>query len=166
MIDGIKLTTEGITPQQMKIRLKELSGVPLYEWEKKEVEIPSEDEDELFDLDEILREMGYDDEDEFDIEDSEEDVYKKLSSLELNEGKVNVDGIKFISVITSDNILSFIPFTMNDIMGIEDKGWGEMDTIKNIITHLKKKFKGLDFNPSFDYDGQGYGVEVDMNSFI
>lgn len=69
MINGIKLTTEGITPQQMKIRLKELSGVPLYEWEKREVEIPSEDEDELFDLDEILREMGYgDDEDEFDIE--------------------------------------------------------------------------------------------------
>lgn len=166
MIDGIKLTTEGITPQQMKIRLKELSGVPLYDWEKKEVEIPSEDEDEIFDLDEILREMGYDDEDEFDIEDSEEDIYRKLSSLELNEGKVNVDGIKFISVITSDNILSFIPSTMKDIMGIEDKGWDEMDTIKNIITHLKKKFKGLDFNPSFDYDGQGYGVEVDMNSFI
>lgn len=55
---------------------------------------------------------------------------------------------------------------MKDIMGIEDKGWDEMDTIKNIITHLKKKFKGLDFNPSFDYDGQGYGVELDMNSFI
>ena len=40
MIHGVKLTTEGITPQQMRIRLKELGGIPLTEWEQREVEIP------------------------------------------------------------------------------------------------------------------------------
>lgn len=174
MIHGVKLTTEGITPQQLRIRLKELGGIPLTEWEEKEIEINPEEEDDELDLDEILREMGFgddEDEEEFDIEDLDIDelgeyVYKVLSNQELNEGKVMVDGIKFTSLLTSDNILSFIPSTMKDITDIEDKGWDEMDTIKRIITFLRRKFKGLDFNPSYDYNGYGYGVEVDMNSFI
>ena len=113
-----------------------------------------DDEDEEFDTDEL------------DFDELGEYVYRVLSNQELNEGKVNVDGIKFTSLLTSDNILSFIPSTMKDMMEIEDKGWDELDTIKRIINFLKKKFKGLDFNPSYDYEGYGYGVEVDMNSFI
>ena len=132
MIHGLKLTTEGITPQQMRIRLKELGGIPLTEWEQREVEIPSDDEEELMDLDEILREMGYgddeDEEDEFDTDELDfdelgEHVYRVLSNQELNEGKVNVDGIKFTSLLTSDNVINFIPSTMKDIMEIETKGW-------------------------------------------
>ena len=106
MIHGVKLTTEGITPQQMRIRLRELGGIPLTEWEQREVEIPSDDEDELLDLDEILREMGFgdddDDEVEFDTDELDFDelgeyVYRVLSNQELNEGKVMVDGIPNIS---------------------------------------------------------------------
>ena len=84
MINGIKLN-ENISPNQRRIRLMELSGVPLTEDDKRKLKprtesvsmkeipknrkgvvppnyIPQPDEDELedmVDLDEILREMGY-----------------------------------------------------------------------------------------------------------
>lgn len=106
MINGIKLN-ENISPNQRRIRLMELSGVPLKEDDKRKLKprtesvsmkeipknrkgvvppnyIPQPDEDELedmVDLDEILREMGYlesDDlrDDSFDEVEEDEDVLK------------------------------------------------------------------------------------------
>ena len=85
MINGIKLNENNISPNQRRIRLMELSNIPLTEDEKRYLKprtesvslkeipknrkgvvppnyIPQPDEDELedmVDLDEILREMGY-----------------------------------------------------------------------------------------------------------
>ena len=106
MINGIKLN-ENISPNQRRIRLMELGGITLTEDEKRYLKpriesvsmkeipknrngvvppnyIPQPDEDELedmVDLDEILREMGYlesDDlrDDSFDEVEEDEDVLK------------------------------------------------------------------------------------------
>ena len=106
MINGIKLN-ENISPNQRRIRLMELSGVPLTEDDKRKLKprtesvsmkeipknrngvvppnyIPQPDEDELedmVDLDEILREMGYGDSDDLrgdssDEVEEDEDVLK------------------------------------------------------------------------------------------
>ena len=106
MINGIKLN-ENISPNQRRIRLMELSGVPLTEDDKRKLKprtesvsmkeipknrkgivppnyIPQPDEDELedmVDLDEILREMGYLESDDvrgdsFDEVEEDEDVLK------------------------------------------------------------------------------------------
>ena len=106
MINGIKLN-ENISPNQRRIRLMELSGVPLTEDDKRKLKSrtesvsmkeipknrkgvvppnyipqPNEDQlDDMVDLDEILREMGYlesDDirDDSFDEVEEDEDVLK------------------------------------------------------------------------------------------
>ena len=105
MINGIKLGDQNLSPNQRRLRLKELSGQILTESEKKKlkprksllnesvvsmVELPKNsdrmsptqslkntfgskksiedyDEDEDIDLEEILREMGYYEEDESDV---------------------------------------------------------------------------------------------------
>jgi len=106
MINGIKLN-ENISPNQRRIRLMELSGIPITEDDKRKLKprtesvsmkeipknrkgvvppnyIPQPDEDELedmVDLDEILREMGYGDSDDLrgdssDEVEEDEDVLK------------------------------------------------------------------------------------------
>ena len=106
MINGIKLN-ENISPNQRRIRLMELSGVPLTEDDKRKLKpitesvsmkeipknrkgvvppnyIPQPDEDEMedmVDLDEFLREMGYGDSDDLrgdssDEVEEDEDVLK------------------------------------------------------------------------------------------
>ena len=107
MINGIKLNENNISPNQRRIRLMELSNIPLTEDEKRYLKprtesvslkeipknrkgvvppnyIPQPDEDELedmVDLDEILREMGYGDSDDLrgdssDEVEEDEDVLK------------------------------------------------------------------------------------------
>ena len=99
MINGIKLKDSNLSPNQRRIRLMELSGVPITENQKKRllnesvsmVEIPKNrnqlvpnlnlDEDEI-DLDEILQELGF-----FESEDLEDDFE---SDEEEGEGISNL----------------------------------------------------------------------------
>ena len=99
MINGIKLK-DNLSPNQRRIRLMELSGIPISERDKKRllnesvsmVEIPKNRtqvvpkkpqqepyEDEI-DLDEILREMGY-----YEDEVEEDDIVSNMSRDELKE---------------------------------------------------------------------------------
>jgi len=111
MINGIKLKDSYLSPNQRRIRLMELSGIPISERDKKRllnesvsmVEIPKNRtqvvpkkpqqepyEDEI-DLDEILREMGYYEEEEDDLREDftdeveEDDSISNMSREELKQ---------------------------------------------------------------------------------
>jgi len=111
MINGIKLKDSNLSPNQRRIRLMELSGVPISERDKKRllnesvsmVEIPKNRtqvvpkkpqqepyEDEI-DLDEILREMGYYEDEEDDLREDftdeveEDDSISNMSREELKQ---------------------------------------------------------------------------------
>ena len=113
----IKPTDKNVSPNQRRLRLMELSGVPITEIQKKRILNESvsmvlpplkherdrvsnsmiwngndisdiEDEDEV-DLDEILKEMGYEEpkdlEDDFESDDEEDEGISNLSKTELKE---------------------------------------------------------------------------------
>ena len=108
MINGIKLKDSYLSPNQRRIRLMELSGIPISERDKKRllnesvsmVEIPKnrtqvvpkkphpQPEDEI-DLDEILKELGYGDTDDlredFTDEVEEDDSISNMSREELKQ---------------------------------------------------------------------------------
>ena len=111
MINGIKLKDSNLSPNQRRIRLMELSGITITEKEKKRllnesvsmVEIPKNRtqvvpkkpqqepyEDEI-DLDEILREMGYYEDEEDDLREDftdeveEDDSISNMSREELKQ---------------------------------------------------------------------------------
>ena len=111
MINGIKLKDSNLSPNQRRIRLMELSGIPISERDKKRllnesvsmVEIPKNRtqvvpkkpqqepyEDEI-DLDEILREMGYYEDEEDDLREDftdeveEDDSISNMSREELKQ---------------------------------------------------------------------------------
>ena len=110
MINGIKLK-DNLSPNQRRIRLMELSGIPISERDKKRllnesvsmVEIPKnrtqvvpkkpqqEPYQDEIDLDEILREMGYYDDEEDDLredftdEGEEDDSISNMSKEELKQ---------------------------------------------------------------------------------
>ena len=111
MINGIKLKDSNLSPNQRRIRLMELSGITISEKDKKRllnesvsmVEIPKNRtqvvpkkpqqepyEDEI-DLDEILREMGYYEEEEDDLREDftdeveEDDSISNMSREELKQ---------------------------------------------------------------------------------
>jgi len=110
MINGIKLK-DNLSPNQRRIRLMELSGIPISERDKKRllnesvsmVEIPKnrtqvvpkkpqqEPYDDEIDLDEILREMGYYEEEEDDLREDftdeveEDDSISNMSREELKQ---------------------------------------------------------------------------------
>jgi len=120
MINGIKLNENNISPNQRRIRLMELSNIPLTEDEKRYLKprtesvslkeipknrkgvvppnyIPQPDEDELedmVDLDEILREMGYEESDDLrdDFTDDVEDD-DTISNMSREELKTMIQGI-------------------------------------------------------------------------
>ena len=111
MINGIKLKDSTLSPNQRRIRLMELSGIPISERDKKRllnesvsmVEIPKnrtqvvpkkpqqEPYDDEIDLDEILREMGYYEEEEDDLREDftdeveEDDSISNMSREELKQ---------------------------------------------------------------------------------
>ena len=109
MINGIKLKDSYLSPNQRRIRLMELSGIPISERDKKRllnesvsmVEIPKnrtqvvpkkpqqEPYDDEIDLDEILREMGYYEEEDlredFTDEVEEDDSISNMSREELKQ---------------------------------------------------------------------------------
>ena len=113
----VKPTCKNISPNQRRLRLMELSGIPITENQKKRILNESvsmvlpplkherdrvsnsmiwngndisdiEDEDEV-DLDEILKEMGYEEpedlEDDFESYDEEDEGISNLSKTELKE---------------------------------------------------------------------------------
>ena len=115
MINGIKLKDSNLSPNQRRIRLMELSGITITEREKKRllnesvsmVEIPKnrtqlvpkkphpQPEDEI-DLDEILREMGYYDDEEDDLRDDFTDEVEEddsISNMSREELKQMIQGI-------------------------------------------------------------------------
>ena len=80
-MNRIKLFDENISPNQKRLRLMELSGIRLSESQKKKLKsrtesLSKEDDFDEVDLDEILKEMGYSEE--------EEDL-SKLTNSELKE---------------------------------------------------------------------------------
>ena len=108
MINGIKLKDSNLSPNQRRIRLMELSGIPISEKQKKKllnesvsmVEIPKnrkgvvpkkphpQPEDEI-DLEEILNELGYGDtedlREDFTDEVEEDDSISNMSREELKQ---------------------------------------------------------------------------------
>ena len=111
MINGIKLKDSTLSPNQRRIRLMELGGITLTEKEKKRllnesvsmVEIPKnrtqvvpkkpqqEPYQDEIDLDEILRKMGYYDDEEDDLREDftdeveEDDSISNMSREELKQ---------------------------------------------------------------------------------
>ena len=128
MINGIKLKDSNLSPNQRRIRLMELSGVPITENQKKRllnesvsmVEIPKnrkgvvpskpqpEDEDEI-DLDEILQELGFfeseDLEDDFESDEEEGEGVSNLSKTEL---KRMIQGIVLDTIDEQEELHEYI----------------------------------------------------------
>ena len=130
MINGIKLK-DNLSPNQRRIRLMELSGITITEKDKKRllnesvsmVEIPKNRtqvvpkkpqqepyEDEI-DLDEILREMGYYDDEEDDLrEDFTDEVEEddSISNMSREELKQMIQGIVLDTMEEEDDLNEII----------------------------------------------------------
>ena len=126
MINGIKLKDSNLSPNQRRIRLMELSGVPITENQKKRllnesvsmVEIPKnrkgvvpskpQPEDEI-DLDEILQELGF-----FESEDVEDDFTDgveeddSISNMSREELKQMIQGIVLDTMEEEDDLNEII----------------------------------------------------------
>ena len=128
MINGIKLKDSNLSPNQRRIRLMELSGVPITENQKKRllnesvsmVEIPKnrkgvvpskpqpEDEDEI-DLDEILQELGFfESEDLEDDFESDEEEGEGISNLSKTELKTMIQGIVLDTIDEQEELHEYI----------------------------------------------------------
>ena len=128
MINGIKLKDSNLSPNQRRIRLMELSGVPITENQKKRllnesvsmVEIPKnrkgvvpkkpqpKDEDEI-DLDEILQELGFfESEDLEDDFESDEEEGEGISNLSKTELKQMIQGIVLDTMEEEDDLNEII----------------------------------------------------------
>tara|TARA_B110000967_G_scaffold198535_1_gene231702 strand:+ start:475 stop:882 length:408 start_codon:yes stop_codon:yes gene_type:complete len=128
MINGIKLKDSNLSPNQRRIRLMELSGVPITENQKKRllnesvsmVEIPKnrkgvvpskpqpEDEDEI-DLDEILQELGFfESEDLEDDFESDEEEGEGISNLSKTELKRMIQGIVLDTIDEQEELHEYI----------------------------------------------------------
>ena len=128
MINGIKLKDSNLSPNQRRIRLMELSGVPITENQKKRllnesvsmVEIPKnrkgvvpskpqpEDEDEI-DLDEILQELGFfESEDVEDDFESDEEEGEGISNLSKTELKQMIQGIVYNTIDEQEELHEYI----------------------------------------------------------
>ena len=134
MINGIKLNENNISPNQRRIRLMELSGVPLTEDDKRKLKprtesvsmkeipknrkgvvppnyIPQPDEDELedmVDLDEILREMGYEESDDLRDEVDEVEEDDTISNMSREELKQMIQGIVLDTMEEEDDLNEII----------------------------------------------------------
>ena len=128
MINGIKLKDSNLSLNQRRIRLMELSGVPITENQKKRllnesvsmVEIPKnrkgvvpskpqpEDEDEI-DLDEILQELGFfESEDLEDDFESDEEEGEGISNLSKTELKQMIQGIVLDTIDEQEELHEYI----------------------------------------------------------
>ena len=136
----VKPTDKHISPNQRRLRLMELSGIPLTEIQKKRLLSESvsmvlpplkherdrvqksmiwngndisdiEDEDEI-DLDEILKEMGYyDDEDEDDLREdfeSDDEEDETISNMSREELKTMIQNIVLDTMEEEDDLNEII----------------------------------------------------------
>ena len=134
MINGIKLNENNISPNQRRIRLMELSNIPLTEDEKRYLKprtesvslkeipknrkgvvppnyIPQPDEDELedmVDLDEILREMGYEESDDLRDEVDEVEEDDTISNMSREELKTMIQMIVLDTMEEEDDLNEII----------------------------------------------------------
>tara|TARA_B110000971_G_scaffold209299_1_gene235286 strand:+ start:411 stop:965 length:555 start_codon:yes stop_codon:yes gene_type:complete len=147
MINGIKLKDSNLTPNQRRIRLKELSGIPLTERDKKRilnetvsmVEIPKnrtqvvpkkpqqEPYEDEFDLDEVLREMGfYDDEEDIDTGDFEEDdIREYVKGMVEDRFHENMSDIQNITEEELDSIINGLEDDTVNEFNFNSKGYKE-----------------------------------------
>lgn len=89
------------------------------------------------------------------------------SMEEMFEGVLNVGTLQFSSSLSTNNkTLVFIPRSSKMLDTIENMKVPKRDIVDKIINVLKKKYRGLNFRPSNSYDGFGYGIDVDMFSFV
>ena len=133
----IKPTCKNISPNQRRLRLMELSGIPITENQKKRILNESvsmvlpplkherdrvsnsmikngndisdiEDEDEI-DLDEILREMGYSDEEDLrdDIDEGEGED-ETISNMTKSELKLMIQSILYDTMEEEDDLNEII----------------------------------------------------------
>ena len=128
MINGIKLKDSNLSPNQRRIRLMELSGVPITENQKKRLlnesvsmlEIPKnrkvvvpkkpqpKDEDEI-DLEEILNELGFfESEDIRDDFESDEEEGEGISNLSKTELKQMIQGIVLDTIDEQEELHEYI----------------------------------------------------------
>tara|TARA_B110000211_G_C13811678_1_gene435189 strand:- start:265 stop:693 length:429 start_codon:yes stop_codon:yes gene_type:complete len=135
MINGIRLSENNISPQQRRIRLMELGNIPLNEKQKKNlqprnckcinesvsmVEIPKnrkslvpkkphpQPEDEI-DLLEILKEMGYSDEEDLRDDIDEDEGYNDfIGMMSKSELKQMIQGIVLDSLDEEDDLNEII----------------------------------------------------------
>ena len=106
MINGIKLKGSNISPNQRRIRLMELGGIPISDRDKKNLQprkgLLTESKQEELDIDEfiselmneleeedILREMGY-----YDDDDELEELHNVKVSKGYKEGRKLVDNLR------------------------------------------------------------------------
>lgn len=155
MINGIKLKDSNLSPNQRRIRLMELSGIPISEKQKKKllnesvsmVEIPKnrkgvvpskphpQPEDEI-DLEEILNELGYYDNEEDDRTDNEELFEKDLVNLiddiedDFESDEEEGEGISNLSKTELKQM----------IQGIVLDTMEEEDDLNEIIENLTKNY--------------------------
>ena len=135
MINGIRLSENNISPQQRRIRLMELGNIPLNEKQKKNlqprnckcinesvsmVEIPKnrkslvpkkphpQPEDEI-DLLEILKEMGYSDEEDLRDDIDEDEGYNDfIGMMSKSELKTMIQGIVLDTMEEEDDLNEII----------------------------------------------------------
>ena len=135
MINGIRLSENNISPQQRRIRLMELGNIPLNEKQKKNlqprnckcinesvsmVEIPKnrkslvpkkphpQPEDEI-DLEEILKEMGYSDEEDLRDDIDEDEGYNDfIGMMSKSELKQMIQGIVLDSLDEQEELHEYI----------------------------------------------------------
>ena len=135
MINGIRLSENNISPQQRRIRLMELGNIPLNEKQKKNlqprnckcinesvsmVEIPKnrtqlvpkkphpQPQDEI-DLEEILKEMGYSDEEDLRDDIDEDEGYNDfIGMMSKSELKQMIQGIVLDTMEEEDDLNEII----------------------------------------------------------
>ena len=122
MINGIKLKDSNISPNQRRIRLMELGGIPISERDKKKLQprkgLLTESKQEELDMDEfiselmneleeedILQEMGY-----YDDEDELEELHDVKVSKGFKEGRKLVDNLRrgLFKKLNNDELEDFV----------------------------------------------------------
>ena len=133
----INLKCKNLSPNQRRIRLQELSGIPITEKQKKRIlnesvsmvlpkpkhvrdsvtnsmiwngnDISDIEDEEEVDLDEILKEMGYSDEedlrDEFDEDEGEDETISNMTKSEL---KLMIQSILYDTMEEEDDLNEII----------------------------------------------------------
>lgn len=171
----VNVLSENISPNQRRLRLKELSGQVLTDNEKKRISevvsttqppkyhnrmkpqsstmrsLDDMEDDEEVDLEEILDEMGYyDEEEEFEMGDStEDDVREYVSDLVRSQFHENMGDIPNISDDELESILKDLEDDDVNEINFSSKGYKEG---RKLVDKLRRDlFRKLDDNELDDF---------------